>query len=76
MRPSPQQHTLTHSTMKPVDLFELTEALDEFEAETNEELRSKLKHTKEPLPPFLETLVPGSAKTAGRPRRSAKKGTR
>jgi len=67
---------LTYSTMEPVDLFELTEALDQFEAETNEELRRKLQHTKDPLPPFLETLVPGNAKTAGRPRRSAKKGTR
>lgn len=58
--------TLTYSDLGPVDIFELTEILDGFEGETNEELRRKLKQAKEPLPDFLKTLVPGHAKRAAR----------
>jgi DNA-binding XRE family transcriptional regulator len=57
---------LTYSTLGPVDLFELTETLDQFEGDTNEELRRKLKQAKEPLPPFLRKLVPGLTKRAAR----------
>jgi DNA-binding XRE family transcriptional regulator len=58
--------TLTYSEIGPVDLFELTETLDQFEGDTNEELRRKLKQAKEPLPDFLKTLVPGHRKKQGR----------
>jgi hypothetical protein len=51
--------TLVYSETGPVDLFELTETLSQFEAETNEELRRKLKQAKEPLPDFLKPLIPG-----------------
>ena len=54
----------------PVDVFELTETLDQFEGDTNEELRRKLKQAKEPLPPFLRKLVPGLER---RPARAATK---
>ncbi|MHB8522921.1 MAG: helix-turn-helix domain-containing protein [Limisphaerales bacterium] len=57
---------LTYSDIGPVDLFELTKTLDQFEADTNEELRRKLKQTKEPLPDFLKTLVPGLKRRAAR----------
>jgi hypothetical protein len=42
-----------------MDVFELTKTLDEFEGNTNEELKRKLMKTKEPLPPFRRKLVPG-----------------
>ena len=61
---------LNYSEIGPVDLFELTETLDEFEGDTNEELRRKLKQTKEPLPPGFHKLVPGLTK---RPVRARKK---
>ena len=61
---------LTYSEIGPVDLFELTKTLDEFEAGTNEELKRKLKQTKEPLPPLFRKLVPGLNK---RPVRVGKK---
>ena len=48
---------------------ELTETLDEFEGDTNEELRRKLKLTKKPLPPFLRKLVPGLTKRTLRARK-------
>ncbi|MGD0539666.1 MAG: helix-turn-helix transcriptional regulator [Verrucomicrobiota bacterium] len=57
---------LTYSELGPVDLFELTETLDQFEGDTNEELKRKLKQTKEPLPPFLRTFVPGLNKPPAR----------
>lgn len=50
---------LTYHEIGPVSAFELTETLDQFEGDTNEELRRKLKQAKEPLPPFLRKLVPG-----------------
>ena len=53
---------LDYTEIGPVNLFELTDTLDEFEGDTNEELERKLKQTKEPLPPFLRTLVPGHGK--------------
>jgi len=53
---------LTYSELGPVDLFELTEDLEQFERDTNEELRRKLKQAKEPLPDFLKKFVPGHAK--------------
>jgi hypothetical protein len=59
--------TLTYSEIGPVNLFELTETLERFEADINEELRRKLKQTKEPLPAFLRTLVPGLNKRLPRP---------
>ena len=49
-----------------MDIFELTEALDQFEGDTNEELRRRLKLAKEPLPDFLKNLVPGLKKRAAR----------
>lgn len=60
---------LTYSEIGPIDLFELTETLDEFEGETNEELKRKLKETKEPLPPFLQKLVPVLTKRTLRTRK-------
>ena len=60
---------LTYSEIGPVDLFELTETLDELEGDTNEELKRKLKQTKEPLPPFLRTLVPGHGRRLSRARK-------
>ena len=61
---------LTYTELGPVNLFELTDTLNEFEADTNEELKRKLKQTKEPLPPLLRSLLPGHGK---RPSRAAKK---
>jgi len=60
---------LTYRELGPVDIFELTEALDQFEGDTNEELRRRLKQAKEPLPPFLRTLVPGHGKRPSRARK-------
>jgi hypothetical protein len=61
---------LTYSEIGPVDLFELTETLEQFEADTNEELKRRLKQAKEPLPEFLQTLVPGQGR---QPTRTSKK---
>jgi transcriptional regulator with XRE-family HTH domain len=63
---------LTYSNIGPVDLFELTETLDEFEGDTNEELKRKLKQTKEPLPPFLRNLMPGHDMRLSRVRKKRK----
>jgi hypothetical protein len=44
---------LTYHDLGPVDLFELTETLEQFEADTYEDLKRKLKETKEKVPPFM-----------------------
>lgn len=59
---------LTYSEIGPVDLFELTATLDEFEGNTTDELKRKLKQTKEPLPPLFRKLVPGLNKRPARAR--------
>lgn len=60
---------LTYTEMGPVDIFELTTTLDEFEGETNEELRRKLKEAKEPMPEFLRPLLPGQIKRSAAARK-------
>ena len=50
---------LTYKEIGPVDLFELTETLNQFEADTNEEVKRRLKLAKEPLPALFRKLVPG-----------------
>ena len=44
---------LSYSELGPVDLFELTETIEEFEADTYNVLKFKLKETKEKVPPFI-----------------------
>lgn len=58
--------TLTYKEIGPADLFELTETLDQFEADTNEEVKRRLKLAKEPLPALFQKLVPGLKKRQGR----------
>jgi DNA-binding XRE family transcriptional regulator len=58
--------TLTYKEIGPVDLFELTETLDQFEADTNEEVKRRLKLAKEPLPELFRKLVPGLKKRQDR----------
>ena len=48
---------LTYRDLDPVNLFELTETLADLEADTYEELKRKLKHTKEPIPPFVRPYL-------------------
>ena len=45
--------SLSYHELGPVNLFELNDTLEEFESDTYEELRRKLKHTKEPIPQVL-----------------------
>lgn len=61
--------SLTYTELGPVDLYELTETLDQFEADTNEELKRQLKQAKKPLPTCLQTLVPGQGKRPSRARK-------
>jgi hypothetical protein len=48
---------LTYRDLGPVDLFELTETLTDLEADTYEELKRKLKNTKEPIPSVVRPYL-------------------
>lgn len=60
---------MTHSECGPVDLYDLTNTLREFEDVTNQELLRRLRKSKEPLPKYLHKLVPGWTKPTPRPRK-------